>query len=1343
MQGPLKGDPKRQAVSSIRGIEYQKWQSFLAWINLGPDEEIYLECAEDFDRVLKNGNAEAVQVKDIRASLTLNSPEIVNCINNYWTTKNENPTRKIKLTLLTTATIAQEQGSPFGPGKMGINVWKEVQKKEKVESINLIRSLLLKKLNLNEGVKRFLSDNIPSEIKKTLIDPISWETSKDSYVEVRDEVRDQLILHGEEYSVSPKECSLASDVLMQKMTEIMLGSSGQDRCLRRVDFLREFHEATKVSLGREQLEKISKFMETLTGLMGDSQGLSVRQTIIDELPGVPSFAIKRPQILGEVLKKLSIHGFVLIHGTSGSGKTIFSKQLAELVGGDWKYIDFENLLPDEIKSKLGQVYRLVFKTPMQGIVLDNIDLAPEKADVFRKSLVTVLNTLSSKKIKIIISSQFPTPVQIRAQLALSAETEKELSHFSMVEVKEFASSLGCPETLSDTVSKVVTLHTQGHPQLVHAMLMQQKEEGWAGATWEKLFQTPDVVERTRSDVRQILQERLNKNKRDLLYRLSVADGWFKREHAIQIAANNPAIENPGVLFDSLIGPWIETVTGEYFRLSPLLKDAAKNVWTSEEFTKFQSDISVTYLLSKTITQIEARQAFMLSWLGKNDGVLTQVILALLQTKDENHQRMADEFSWFAHIGFDPGRPLYEGKYAINTFMRLLQLKIAVIKEPDICEMIIEKWEQETPRSKSHKLDRLMFIFQALMFPELRLMPRRAISWIIEAMDDIDEIPEFRKVKYKKFKKMNGSENLLSYSGMLFWTIGIKARNLEFIDELVTALSELDPGSREKLLSEVKNDASLFDFIINRGWSSEVKTEKPRRDYAVAVLKKTITLGVEWRINVLAEAACCSLAAIYDESFNDRETAFAELDKCEKIIGETFAIHNARAIIFYNQKKYDVALEIWEKILPSWTKQKESLDISPGLSYRLAALSAGKTNQFVKAAKLFEDARGALPSSSMEHMKVGLVADAGYCFWRQGEYQKAIERWKISLLEAEKLPNPMNDFETFATNKLLGHLIGATAYSEGPINPPELGQCSQTNKNREIKNLPETPLNMIWGSLAELESEYLDADDVLKEALKRIQGTNDYRISFMITDAGLKSLIKNGNYKELPVLAIKFIESIHSYARELKHEDGIQKSDFLKDTNSLVNAVKSFHYVLLLGLWAAEKPIKAVIEQWEQILPSIKEEFRSDLSSFYRLVKEGMECTEEEAEKILKGPSELFEKQFGASIFITNVEKPDPNLIFRAHLNFLQTSTMLTSYRRITVDFVKRLSEQWNRLVLMPIKIRDYASTIPKIQAACKLDKNNLEKALRILREAYRAVNVSLSSEAIQWLNKLQKEERNN
>ena len=67
----------------MRGYWAQVWRSVLAWIELGESERLYLEGAEDFDRI-SGFAAETVQVKNVVGNVTLRSRDAIEAIDNAW-----------------------------------------------------------------------------------------------------------------------------------------------------------------------------------------------------------------------------------------------------------------------------------------------------------------------------------------------------------------------------------------------------------------------------------------------------------------------------------------------------------------------------------------------------------------------------------------------------------------------------------------------------------------------------------------------------------------------------------------------------------------------------------------------------------------------------------------------------------------------------------------------------------------------------------------------------------------------------------------------------------------------------------------------------------------------------------------------------------------------------------------------------------------------------------------------------------------------------------------------------------------------------------------------------------
>ena len=123
---PLVNDPAREAAASMRGYWTQVWRSVLAWIHLDDAERLYLEGAEDIDRV-SGSAAETIQVKDVQGNITLRSGDVIEAIDNAWAHRQRNPTRSIRFRFLTTSCITVEQGAPFGDGVGGLHLWRNAR----------------------------------------------------------------------------------------------------------------------------------------------------------------------------------------------------------------------------------------------------------------------------------------------------------------------------------------------------------------------------------------------------------------------------------------------------------------------------------------------------------------------------------------------------------------------------------------------------------------------------------------------------------------------------------------------------------------------------------------------------------------------------------------------------------------------------------------------------------------------------------------------------------------------------------------------------------------------------------------------------------------------------------------------------------------------------------------------------------------------------------------------------------------------------------------------------------------------------------------------------------------
>lgn len=249
------GEVAGQAVSCLRGYAYQLYESALAWISLKQDECLFLEVAEDY-AVATTGALKAVQVKNSKASITLNSPDVIATINAFFALKRSNPTKAVSVKYLTTAKIGLDREvSHRVCGRAGLDYWIAVQKGSDVEPL---RKRLLE-IDLCAEAREFLANSSGLQITEEFICRLHWLADASSIEDLRSQLADRVVKFGEERGASSDVCDRMVDPMIAKVLE-MASLHGQ-RKLDRADFLRLFDKYSRVSL---PISSLDAFMQIVS-----------------------------------------------------------------------------------------------------------------------------------------------------------------------------------------------------------------------------------------------------------------------------------------------------------------------------------------------------------------------------------------------------------------------------------------------------------------------------------------------------------------------------------------------------------------------------------------------------------------------------------------------------------------------------------------------------------------------------------------------------------------------------------------------------------------------------------------------------------------------------------------------------------------------------------------------------------------------------------------------------------------------------------------------------------------------------------------------------------------------
>lgn len=1341
---PLPGDPQRQAVDTIHGYSYQIWHSVWAWLSLNEKEMLFLEGAEDFD-VISKQDATATQIKASSKNITLRSHDVVSAINHYWQLHSPQPERKIHFKFLTRGGIGKEKGSPFGKNIKGIELWKQCEREE--ERVGNIRDFLLKDEQLSDSLRKYLENADPQAIQADLISNIDWVTGSGSIDQPRSWIEKKLILHGDKYKIPPEDSRLVVSRLYTEASQV--ATRKIDRYLDRAKFLEIFAEETRISVSKADYEKsaanalVGKVLPLTGSRINPAYSISDYH-LSTTVPPLPENYSLREKLAGGFLSQLKRDGIICLTGSTGGGKTTLAKILTTKIEDDWIWRSISGLSPLEIGSILDWLLTETTNSKCYNLVLDDIDLKSSSSRTFETQLEMLLYTYLQARGHIIITSQRPISSRVQSTLALEEKLNQEVPPFTEKELIEFCITFGCPDRdYAKAWGTIIMMKTYGHPQLVHAYLIHLANEKWPDIDFASIFELPQTVLKTKRESQQLLII-LKDEEKTLLYRLSLLTYAFRRDQSISIGTIVPAINNPGSVFDGLVGPWIEALSNEYYKLSPLLKNTAVDIWAEELVKEMHAHIAEAIANAGNLTLREASSIFMHALVGSNTQALVGVIHSLLKAEGKELQNVASHFKWIAVAGTDPARPFYKDNSTINHLIRSFQFKVVSVIDPIKAAKLIDIWDNELTPSEPvilYLLQRISLCSLVLIRDEVPLSPIILFKYLSELWSIENRIKNDTDLE-KAYSELSDHDGLFTDKDpydilprMIIYRSNTKEYLLEFID----SISDLEIDHREKYLSYLRNNEKDADILITQCWSHETKQGDPNWESCIENLKKTILKATEWDVSCLAVAAARGIGIILNEFLGESEESMKSINHYIKQLGESNLLSDVKATILYNQGNYAEALAIWERFLPVWLEQAESYDLNPMFSMRNAAIAYGYLDDFEQSAVSFMAAYEHAKNMNKSTLSIGLLADAGYAHWKAGDHARALDVLSKALTKLEGYEIESAPSDIFILNKLVGNTILwiNRYYSDGSefeIAEPVPGTCSNTDPNPEIANLPHSHIAISWALLAEYEYSVTDNDQIVRAANERIDYNSPVHAYSLMARLNMVRIFKYGHYDQLPEV-VRQLDMIGSASNQLRSKDVSSEEDikfFVQYDNDLpLGSVLGYSVFLgaLIGTVCKDDLASELIASWLSQIPHVKNNM--PFIEWLNSITDILGLTGKQAMEIVSDMECERDKRIAASLTLISDVNNHPNYLIYGQLSLLDFS-FNTLYKAYKIDIGHLLatifSKQWTKKIKFRAVLKAPQVTVPAIEKACKGGNSGFLKAASILLAAQPATSISINTD---------------
>jgi len=1077
------GQEECQATGTHGGIVYQAWRAVYAWLRLSQGEVLFLEHAEDFD-VASEESVEGTQVKSKEGELSLGRAAAREAITNYWHLRNEED-REVEYRHLTTESRGFEQADPF-EGRKGLNVWDDARNRD--EALELIVDFL-KDQNLPGDLIDFLKSEPIEVVRNELILPIHWDTQASGGEEIKELVDEYLIEYGQRQRqpVPPRFSKQVASSLFTKVTEQSAEES--PRRLTFADFADLFARKTmeRVPAGTRGAARVHRSDTPHASLQTGAPGFLelVEGTLL-------SAVVPRANLMKRVRERANRLPLSALIGSSGMGKSTLAKLSAE--EGGWYLINFQGKDASQIQRLLSQAtLRLADVPDGSTVLLDNLNFegsAEEYVEAFRK-----LTTAAwEQAIHIAVTTQNPIPSRIKALVRTDPEEiGMSVPPFDEEEVKILLEEYGCPEAIREVWSTATMAQTSGHPQLADAYVAAASQPHWQKPSDQDLFEDPEPIEQVKKEARQKLHRRLPENSLLLARRLSLLSHPFTREQALKIAEIPPPIRTAGTDFDFLVGPWIEPLPENHFRVSPLLTNLYSDTLSEDEQHTLRYEVAnalVEAALEKSsITAYELNEILSHGLLSQNEGALA--VAASACHNFENWSEIAPHVEWFAAAKTGGAQGiLIEDSPGLSSQLRLVQFRIAIANDQNVTP-ILDAWESEVSVLKeSHPLKEALEVGLAIAVighPQANVpierafrLARPAVEVDFPAVEEYDLANDLEEAVEKaretgdrsKVQELQATGLLSELSSELTPSevaaiLSYHAESAGEVVEFVKLALEDTTSLGSVLTEELKENIPLTNGLTSRPWLRMADQDNPDWEVVLEAFDRLIELAKENGLGALLIATERNRAIVYYEYLEDGDVAEEVLSDVEDTCGTHPLLESYRAKMRNMEGDYEKALEILEDTLPGWEPTSPTTPKTHIFHDAIkAAGNLGKWNRATYWAQRGQESAKPLSEVSGPYVELCYAVDEAFSTYKDGDTCEALELLANSI---SRLPPPTNP----RMRMLYRRATHVTVWIQQDLGGLELSDIQEPSPG--------------LASQFEADSDEMEADVMEKEALFSILG----------------------------------------------------------------------------------------------------------------------------------------------------------------------------------------------------------------------------------------------------------------
>ncbi|WP_425646539.1 hypothetical protein [Agrobacterium leguminum] len=1079
---PPKGNEAREAIDSLGGYVYQLYQSALAWVDLNDDEFLFLEVAEDYTVVARDA-LQGTQVKRTSGAVTINSADIIASIDSFVELQTRNVQFEVHLRHITTSPIGRERSASVRIGKTPtLLTWRSVAR---FGDVTPLRNILLSS-SISEQAKRYISALVGEEFRERFLRRIHFDCGASDSGLLRRQLEAKVIKALRERGGTASQAKQCLNSILIFLLRKTIEPNREERAVHKGDLESLFESATHVNINRAQLEAQTNLVNRALSAVIPKATTQISSVPlprpVSEFQLPPAFAPRTAHIDG-IISCLSEIGVAWVYGAAGVGKTFAAKLAARQIGGSWSFVHYRGLANDQVGQLLSQLADHVSsEKSIRGILLDDLECTLEASAV--DSLLLLLSTCKRQDILVLATAPRPLQSDVAFGAGLSASTEIKFDDFDEEDIAHILRLLGVND--QNWAKYIRVISGGGHPQLVIAAIQSMQQSGWnveEFKTLNSLLVGNPEVKQVRAQTRARLLRELPEGSRRLLERLSVTSLAFRRELAVDMARITPAIQDGGILFEKLIGTWIDQLNGERFSLSPLLSDFAANTLTADEIKTLHFNVANSRVRNQPIDPVEGDLALLSAWIGGNTSVLLRMCLSLLGSDNRDLEFISPHFQFLRMLRTD--KAAYPDDENISQIIRGAQLLILAHSDEGASKLVlaVECFERECASTRqAGKPDLSLVVYAKLLLstPPFGSVPR---FWqAVEKFDEFFSAPD-GSIPDELLAGFSERTDVPTTVGFMFFNQIRQIRKIQELLPVFEFLNTCDAGLRSRIFCILDDHEEIADadMFISGAWLAEHNAGTMDPKEHVEILRQLEEFAIGWPRKDLAVACCKYQAIIADEYGNDKETALSILENGLGRYGATNSeLVRAKAKVFYRAENHQASLLLAANLIDAGTSLNHVEKVFLG---RDAAISAEKQGDFQTARRYYlfgAEAAKCSELSDLRSMHLGLRADAALAAWHDGDRAACLLDLVDILTELEEL-DPKTSLRASHCHAVTRHVLlwldqessgEDRIIADGTLPQIYPGVVSNPEPHPEIGNRFLPVMEVSWYMLAKIECQCL-------------------------------------------------------------------------------------------------------------------------------------------------------------------------------------------------------------------------------------------------------------------------------